>query len=174
MQELVRKTLGKEPFQGLNPDEAVALGAAIQGGVLNDDVTGVLLLDVMPLSLGIETLGGVMTRLIERNTTIPTQGKQVFTTAGDGQTSVEIKVYQGESELAAYNKFLANFQLTGIPRSPRGVPQIEVTFDVDVNGIVHVEAVEQNTGRKQQIQVSNATGLSPEEIERLTRTVQPS
>ena len=169
VQELVRQFMGREPYQGLNPDEAVALGAALQGGVLNDEVTGVLLLDVTPLSLGIETLGGAMTKIIARNTTVPTQGKETFTTAADGQTSVDIKVFQGESELAAYNKFLANFQLTGIPRAPRGVPQIEVTFDIDVNGIVHVAAVEQNTGRRQQIQVTNATGLSPDEIEKLKR-----
>ena len=169
VQELARQFMGKEPYQGLNPDEAVALGAALQGGVLNDEVTGVLLLDVTPLSLGIETLGGAMTHIIERNTTVPTQGKQTFTTAADGQTSVDIKVYQGESEIAAYNKFLANFQLTGIPRAPRGVPQIEVTFDIDVNGIVHVTAVEKNTGRTQQIQVTNATGLSADAIEKLRR-----
>ena len=169
VQELARQFMGREPYQGLNPDEAVALGAALQGGVLNDEVTGVLLLDVTPLSLGIETLGGAMTKIIERNTTVPTQGKETFTTAADGQTSVDIKVFQGESELAAYNKFLANFQLTGISRAPRGVPQIEVTFDIDVNGIVHVTAVEQNTGRRQQIQVTNATGLSPDEIEKLRR-----
>ena len=169
VQELARQFMGKEPYQGLNPDEAVALGAALQGGVLNEEVTGVLLLDVTPLSLGIETLGGAMTHIIERNTTVPTQGKQTFTTAADGQTSVDIKVFQGESEVASYNKFLANFQLTGIPRAPRGVPQIEVTFDIDVNGIVHVTAVEKNTGRTQQIQVTNATGLSVDEIEKLRR-----
>ncbi len=169
VQELVRQFMGKEPYLGLNPDEAVALGAALQGGVLNEEVTGVLLLDVTPLSLGIETMGGAMTKIIARNTTVPTHGTEVFTTAADGQTSVDIKVFQGESDIAAYNKFLANFQLTGISRAPRGVPQIEVTFDIDVNGIVHVTAVEQNTGRKQQIQVTNATGLSPDEIERLKR-----
>ena len=167
VQELARQFMGKEPYQGLNPDEAVALGAALQGGVLNEEMTGVLLLDVTPLSLGIETLGGIMTRIIERNTTVPTQGKETFTTAADGQTSVDIKVYQGESELAAHNKFLANFHLTGITRAPRGVPQIEVLFDIDVNGIVHVTAIELNTGRKKQVQVTNATGLSPEDIERL-------
>lgn len=169
VQELVQKMFGKEPYKGLNPDEAVALGAALQGGVLNEEVTGVVLLDVTPLSLGIETLGGVMTRIIERNTTIPTQGKKIFTTASAGQTTVDIKVYQGENELAAYNKFLANFQLAGIPRADRGVPQIEVTFDIDVNGIVHVSAVEQYTGRRQQIQINNTTGLSREEMERLSR-----
>jgi molecular chaperone DnaK len=172
VQELVRRMFGREPYKGLNPDEAVALGAALQGGVLNEEVTGVLLLDVTPLSLGIETLGGGMARIIERNTTIPTQGTKVFTTAKDGQTSVEIKVYQGEHDLAAYNKLLATFQLTGLPRAPRGSPQIEVSFDIDVNGIVHVAAVEQNTGRRQQIQVTNSTGLSPEELARLTQTMQ--
>jgi molecular chaperone DnaK len=174
VQELARKLFGKEPYRGLNPDEAIALGAALQGGVLNDEVKGVLLLDVTPLSLGIETLGGVMTRVIERNTTIPTQGTKTFTTARDGQTSVEIKVYQGEHELCTYNKFLANFQLAGIPRAPRGTPQIEVHFDIDVNGILHVSAVEQNTGRRQQIQINNTTGLAPEEIERLARRMQSS
>ena len=172
VQECVRKMFGKEPYKGLHPDEAVALGAALQGGVLNDEVTGLVLLDVTPLSLGIETLGGVMTRIIERNTTIPTQGKKVFTTANDGQTSVNIKVFQGEHELASYNKFLANFQLTSIARSRRGQPQIEVVFDIDVNGIVHVEAIEQESGQRQQIQISDTTGLSPEEIDRLTTAMR--
>jgi molecular chaperone DnaK len=144
----------------------------LQGGILNNEVTGVVLLDVTALSLGIETLGGRMSRIIERNTTIPTQGKEVFTTAQDGQTSVDIKVYQGESDLAAYNKLLATFSLRGIPPMPRGVPQVEVSFDIDVNGIVHVTAVEQRTGQRQQIQINNATALSPEEIERLSRSVQ--
>ncbi len=171
VQELARMLFGKEPYPGVNPEEAIALGAAIQGGVLNEEVTGVLLLDVTPLSLGIETLGGQMVHIIERNTTIPTQGKKVFTTARDGQTSVEIKVYQGEHELVVYNKFLANFHLTGISRALRGVPQIEVHFDIDVNGIVHVSAVDQTTGRSQQIQISHATGLSQEEIERLSRSL---
>jgi molecular chaperone DnaK len=134
-------------------------------------VQGVLLLDVTPLSLGIETLGGQITRIIERNTTIPTQGKETFTTAQDGQSTVEIKVYQGESELAAYNKLLANFQLTGITRAPKGVPQIEVTFDIDVNGIVHVLAEEIGSGRRKQIQVNAATGLSPDDISRLSQNV---
>ncbi len=171
VQELVRQTLGKEPYSGLNPDESVAVGAAIQGGILNDEVQGVLLLDVTPLSLGIETLGGRVSRLIERNTTIPTQGKESFTTARDSQTSVEIKVYQGESELAVHNKLLAAFQLTGIPRMRRGEPRIEVTFDIDVNGIVHATAVEQNTGKQQQIVINNAVGLSLEEIEKLSTTL---
>lgn len=171
IQELARQIFGKEPYKGLNPDESIAIGAALQGGVLNEEVTGLLLLDVTPLSLGIETLGGEMTTIIVRNTTIPTQGQKVFTTAKDGQSSVEIKVYQGEHRLARYNKFLANFQLTDIPRVMRGLAKIEVTFDIDVNGLVHVTAVEQNTGQKQQIQVSNATGLSAEEITRLTNTM---
>jgi molecular chaperone DnaK len=171
VQELVRQMFGKEPYTDLNPDEAIARGAAIQGGVLNDEVTGVVLLDVTPLSLGIETLGGVVSRIIERNTTIPTQGKEVFTTASDGQTTVEIKVYQGEHELAVYNKLLARFQLTGITRSPRGVPQVEVHFDVDVNGIVHVTAEELQSGRRKQIQVNTATGLSEEEIQRLSQSL---
>jgi molecular chaperone DnaK len=171
VQEMAKRLFGKEPFVGINPDEAVARGAAIQGGVLNDDVQGVLLLDVTPLSLGIETLGGQITRIIERNTTIPTQGKETFTTAQDGQSTVEIKVYQGESELAAYNKLLANFQLTGITRAPKGVPQIEVTFDIDVNGIVHVLAEEIGSGRRKQIQVNAATGLSPDDISRLSQNV---
>ena len=172
VQELARQMFGKEPYKGLDPDEAIAMGAALQGGVLNEEVTGLLLLDVTPLSLGIETLGGEMTPIITRNTTIPTQGNKIFTTANDGQTSVDIKVYQGEHSLARYNKFLANFQLTGIPRLMRGQPKIEVTFDIDVNGIVHVTAVEQTTGQRQQVQISNATGLNADEIARLTRSVQ--
>jgi molecular chaperone DnaK len=172
VQELVRKMFGKEPYKGLNPDEAVAMGAALQGGVLNDEVKGLVLLDVTPLSLGIETLGGMVARIIERNTTIPTQGKKIFTTSSDHQSTVNIKVYQGEHDLVAYNRFLANFQLTGIPRGIRGTPQIEVIFDIDVNGIVHVEAVEQRTGLRQQIQISNATALSPEEIQRLIKVMK--
>lgn len=172
VQELVRSLFGKEPYQGINPDEAVAIGAALQGGVLNDEVEDTVLLDVTPLSLGIETLGGVMTRLIDRNTKIPTQGKKVFTTAADGQTQVNVKVYQGESEMSRYNNFLADFTLKGIPRAPRGVPQVEVVFDIDVNGIVHVTASDLRSGQRQQIQVSSVTSLSPEEIERLSRTVQ--
>ena len=172
VQELVRKLFGKEPYQGINPDEAVAIGAALQGGVMNDEVSNAVLLDVTPMSLGIETLGGVMTRVIDRNTKIPTQGKKVFTTAADGQTQVNVKVYQGESEMARYNKFLADLTLTGIPRAPRGVPQVEVTFDIDVNGIVHVTASDLRSGRRQQIQINNATGLSSGEIERLSQAVQ--
>ena len=167
VQELVRKMFGKEPYRGLNPDEAVALGAALQGGVLNKEVTGILLLDVMPLSLGIETHGGVMTRILERNTTIPTQGKQVFTTSKDFQTILNIRVYQGESDRAVQNRFLADFQLLDIPRSPRGIPQVEVTFDVDANGIVQVSATELTTGQQQQIRIGSATALSEAEIARL-------
>lgn len=172
VQELAQKLFGKEPHRGLNPDEAIALGAALQGGVLNDEVAGVLLLDVTPLSLGIETVGGEMVHVIERNTTIPTQGTKTFTTTRDGQTSVEIKVFQGEHRLTKYNRFLAEFELTGIPRAQRGVPQIEVLLDVDVNGLVHVSAVEQNTGRSQQIQIHHATGLSQEDIERLAKAME--
>ncbi|MDW8208113.1 MAG: molecular chaperone DnaK [Chloroherpetonaceae bacterium] len=172
VRDLARRLFGQEPYSDMNPDEAVARGAAIQAGVLNDEVTGVVLLDVTPLSLGIETVGGVISRIIERNTTIPTQGKEIFTTASDGQTTVEIKVYQGEHELAVYNKLLARFQLTGITRAPRGVPRIEVHFDVDVNGIVHVTAEELQSGRRKQIQVNTATGLTEEEIERLSRKLQ--
>ncbi|HLK58159.1 MAG TPA: molecular chaperone DnaK [Chthonomonadaceae bacterium] len=157
VQELVRKLFGKEPYRGLHPDEAVALGAALQGGVLNREVPGILLLDVMPLSLGIETHGGVMTRLIERNTTIPTQSQQHFTTSQDYQTILHIRVLQGEAERAAQNRLLADFQLTDIPRAPRGVPQVEVTFDVDVNGIIQVSARELTTGRQQQIRIDNVT-----------------
>jgi molecular chaperone DnaK len=167
VQELAQQLFGKAPHLALNPDEAVALGAAIQGAILNDELTGLVLLDVTPLSLGIETIGGVMARIIERNTTIPTQGKRVFTTARDDQTSVEVKVYQGEQELVNYNKLLASFQLTGIPRARRGVPQIEVLFDIDVNGIVHVSAAELNSGRRQQIQITQTTNLTLEEMERL-------
>ena len=172
VQELVRRLFGKEPFQGIDPDEAIAIGAALQGGILNDEVPDTVLLDVTPLSLGIETLGGVMTRLIERNTKIPTQGKKVFTTATDGQTQVNVKVYQGEAELSRNNNFLADFILKGIPRAPRGVPQVEVVFDIDVNGIVHVTASDLRSGQRHQIQVNSATGLSSSEIERLSRAVQ--
>ena len=164
VQELVKNITGKEPFKGINPDECVAIGAAIQGGVLGGEVKDILLLDVTPLSLGIETLGNVFTKLIERNTTIPTKKSQVFSTAADGQTSVEIHVLQGEREFAQYNKTLGRFQLTGIAPAPRGVPQIEVTFDIDANGIVHVSAKDLGTGNEQKITITASTNLSESEI----------
>ncbi len=164
VQDMVKKITGKEPDKGINPDECVAIGAAIQGGVLSGDVKDLVLLDVTPLSLGIETYGGVFTKLIERNTTIPTKKSQVFSTAGDGQTSVEVHVLQGEREMAAYNKTLGRFQLTGIPPAPRGVPQIEVTFDIDANGIVHVSAKDQATGNEQKVSITASTNLSEDDI----------
>ena len=164
VQEMVKKITGKDPDKGINPDECVAIGAAIQGGVLSGDVKDLVLLDVTPLSLGIETYGGVFTKLIERNTTIPTKKSQVFSTAGDGQTSVEVHVLQGEREMAAYNKTLGRFQLTGIPAAPRGVPQIEVTFDIDANGIVHVSAKDQATGNEQKVSITASTNLSEDDI----------
>jgi len=172
VQEAIRKFLGKEPDKSVNPDEAVALGAAIQAGVLGGEVKDVLLLDVTPLSLGIETLGGVATKLIERNTTIPTSKSQVFSTAADGQTSVEIHVLQGEREMAADNKTLGKFQLTGIPPAPRGVPQIEVTFDIDANGIVNVSAKDKATGNEQKISITNTGGLSKDEVEKMRREAE--
>ena len=172
VQEAIRKFLGKEPDKSVNPDEAVALGAAIQAGVLGGEVKDVLLLDVTPLSLGIETLGGVATKLIERNTTIPTSKSQVFSTAADGQTSVEIHVLQGEREMAADNKTLGKFQLTGIPPAPRGVPQIEVTFDIDANGIVNVSAKDKATGNEQKISITNTGGLSKDEVEKMRRDAE--
>jgi molecular chaperone DnaK len=165
VQERVKKIFGKEPHKGVNPDEVVAVGAAIQGGVLQGDVKDVLLLDVTPLSLGIETLGGVMTRLIEKNTTIPTRKSQVFSTAADNQPAVSIHVLQGEREMAAYNKTLGRFELVGIPPAPRGVPQIEVTFDIDANGIVSVAAKDMATGKEQSIKITASSGLSKEEID---------
>jgi len=168
----VQEIFGKQPSRSVNPDEAVAVGAAIQGGVLAGDVTDVLLLDVTPLSLGIETLGGVFTRLIGRNTTIPTKKSQVFSTAADGQTQVEIKVHQGEREMALDNKQLGQFTLVGIPPAPRGVPQIEVTFDIDANGIVHVSARDKGTGKEQQIVIQSSGGLSKDEIENMVRNAE--
>ena len=164
VQEVVKRITGKEPDKGINPDECVAVGAAIQGGVLSGDVKDLVLLDVTPLSLGIETYGGVFTKLIERNTTIPTKKSQIFSTAGDGQTSVEVHVLQGEREMAAYNKTLGRFQLTGIPPAPRGVPQIEVTFDIDANGIVHVSAKDQATGNEQKVSITASTNLTEDDI----------
>ena len=167
VQEQVKEITGKEPNKGINPDEVVAVGAAIQAGVLAGEVKDVLLLDVTPLSLGIETKGGVMTKLIERNTTIPTRKSEVFTTADDNQGSVEIKVYQGEREMAAYNKLIGNFQLVGIPPAPRGIPQIEVTFDIDANGIVNVGAKDLGTGKEQRITITASSGLSESEIDQM-------
>ena len=166
VQDAVKKMTGKDGFKGINPDECVAVGAAIQGGVLGGDVKGILLLDVTPLSLGIETQGGVFTRLIDRNTTIPTKKSQIFSTASDGQTSVEVHVLQGEREMAAYNKTLGKFQLTGIAPAPRGVPQIEVTFDIDANGIVHVSAKDLGTGKEQSIAITASSNMSEEEIKK--------
>ena len=172
VQEVVKAIFGKEGSRAVNPDEAVAIGAAIQGGVLGGDVKDVLLLDVTPLSLGIETMGGVMTKLISRNTTIPTKKSQVFSTAADGQTAVSIHVLQGEREMADQNRTLGRFDLTGIPSAPRGVPQIEVTFDIDANGIVHVSAKDLGTGKEQHIQITSSSGLSEEEINKMVKDAE--
>ena len=172
VQEEVQKIMGKEPFKGINPDECVAIGAAIQGGVLGGDVKDLLLLDVTPLSLGIETLGGVCTRIIERNTTIPTKKSQIFSTAADGQTSVEIHILQGEREMAAGNTTLGRFSLDGIPSAPRGVPQIEVTFDIDANGIVNVSATDKGTGKEQHITITSSSNMSQEDIDKAVKEAE--
>jgi molecular chaperone DnaK len=172
VQEAVKKLTGKEPFKGINPDECVAIGAALQAGVLGGEVQGLLLLDVAPLSLGVETMGGVMTKVIERNTTIPTKKSQIFSTAADGQTSVEVNVLQGEREFARDNKQLGLFKLDGIAPAPRGIPQIEVTFDIDANGIVNVSAVDKGTGKSQHITISNSTSMSKEDVERAVQEAE--
>ncbi|MCE9499803.1 MAG: Hsp70 family protein, partial [Leptospira sp.] len=172
VQELVKELFGKEPNKSVNPDEVVAMGAAIQGGVLAGEVTDVLLLDVTPLSLGIETLGGVLTRLIERNTTIPTKKSQVFSTAADNQNAVSVHVLQGEREMARDNRTLGRFDLVGISPAPRGVPQIEVTFDIDANGIVHVSAKDLGTGKEQKIRIESSSGLSEEEIQKMVKEAE--
>jgi len=172
VREVVKGFFGKEPFKGVNPDEAVAVGAAIQGGVLDGEVKDLLLLDVTPLSLGIETLGGVMTKLIPSNHTIPTKKSQTFSTAADNQTEVEIKVIQGERPMAADNKLLGRFNLTNIPPAPKGVPQIEVTFDIDANGIVHVSAKDKATGKEQNIRIQTSGGLTQQEIERMKKEAE--
>ena len=172
VQEAVKAFCGKEPFKGINPDECVSIGAAIQGGVLGGDVKGLLLLDVTPLSLGLETLGGVCTKIIERNTTIPTKKSQIFSTAADGQTSVEINVLQGEREMARDNKQIGMFRLDGIPAAPRGVPQIEVTFDIDANGIVHVTAKDLGTGKEQNVTITASTNMSKEDIDKAVKDAE--
>jgi molecular chaperone DnaK len=172
VQQTVKELFGKEPHKGVNPDEVVAVGAAIQAGVLKGEVKDVLLLDVTPLSLGIETLGGVFTRLIDRNTTIPTKKSQVFSTAEDGQTAVTIRVSQGEREMAADNKLLGQFDLVGLPPAPRGVPQVEVTFDIDANGIVHVSAKDKATGKEQSVRIQASGGLSDAEVERMVKDAE--
>ena len=172
VQEAVKNVTGKDPFKGINPDECVAIGAAIQAGVLAGEVKDILLLDVTPLSLGIETYGGVFTKLIERNTTIPTKKSQIFSTAADGQTSVEVHVLQGEREMAQYNKTLGKFTLSGIAPAPRGVPQIEVTFDIDANGIVHVSAKDMGTGNQQQVTITASTNLTDAEIDKAVKEAE--
>lgn len=172
VQEAIKRISGKEPHKGVNPDEVVALGAAVQGGVLSGEMKDIVLVDVAPLSLGIETMGGVFTRIIERNTTIPTTKSQIFSTAADSQTTVDIHVLQGEREMASYNKTLGRFQLSGIPPAPRGVPQIEVKFDIDVNGIVHVSAKDMATGNEQKVSITASAGLNKEEIEKMRKDAE--
>ena len=172
VQEAIKNFMGKEPFKGINPDECVAIGAAIQGGVLGGDVKDLLLLDVTPLSLGIETLGGITNKIIDRNTTIPVKKSQVYSTAADGQTSVEIHILQGEREMAKDNTTLGRFMLDGIPAAPRGVPQIEVTFDIDANGIVNVTAKDKGTGREQHITITSSTNMSKEDIDRAVKEAE--
>ena len=172
VQTLVQNFFGKVPSKSVNPDEAVSVGAAIQGGVLKGDIKDILLLDVTPLSLGIETLGGVMTKMITRNTTIPTKQAKVYSTAADNQTTVSIRVFQGEREMVADNKLLGQFDLSGIPPAPRGVPQVEVTFDIDANGIVHVSARDKSTGKEQKVTIQSSGGLSKEEVERMVKQAE--
>jgi molecular chaperone DnaK len=172
VQQIVRDLFGKEPHKGVNPDEVVAIGAAVQGGVLGGEVKDVVLLDVTPLSLGIETLGGVFTKLIDRNTTIPTRKSEVFSTAADSQTSVEIKVYQGERAMAGDNRLLGVFQLVGIPPAPRGIPQIEVTFDIDANGILNVSAKDRATSNEQKITITSSSGLSKDEVDKMAKDAE--
>ena len=172
VQDAVKNLTGKDPFKGINPDECVAMGAALQAGVLGGEVQGLLLLDVAPLSLGVETMGGVMTKVIERNTTIPTKKSQIFSTAADGQTSVEVNVLQGEREFAKDNKQLGIFKLDGIAPAPRGIPQIEVTFDIDANGIVNVSAKDMATGKEQKITISSSTNMSKEDVEKAVQEAE--
>jgi molecular chaperone DnaK len=172
VQQLVKDVFGKEPHKGVNPDEVVAVGAAIQGGVLSGEVSDVLLLDVTPLSLGIETLGGVMTKLVERNTTVPTERRQVFSTADDNQTAVTVRVFQGEREMAADNRLLGQFNLEGIGAAPRGVPQIEVKFDIDANGILKVSAKDMGTGKEQSVRIEQSSGLSEKQIDEMRREAE--
>jgi molecular chaperone DnaK len=172
VQQIVKELFGKEPHRGVNPDEVVAVGAAVQAGVLSGEVKDLLLLDVTPLSLGIETLGGVMTTLIQRNTTIPSKKSEVFSTAADGQTSVEVHVLQGERPMARDNRTLGKFHLDGIPPAPRGVPQVEVTFDIDANGIVNVQARDKGTGKEQKITITASSGLSKDEVDRMMRDAE--